>query len=282
MELSDADVESQPLPLPPPPKLSARLARVADATVAWVAEDPLLTTWEAQIGFPLMGDWTDMPATSQVAVVPAADMMFLEYSLAVSPARPTEWRGVVRGLDAGVSYVFRVRGVNESGAGAWSSCSNTVTVQPDGSLLNDEQCASPAPPVPPHQSLRAVARSDSRFIACRDTWTDWALSWLATRESAEVQDSNLKLALERQDQLRELRRCARARSPCALPPPESTEADEAHLPPHDCGQCEAQGARRASRKDRGSKSYGSRYGADRAGTTPAEVKASQPSPGRVE
>eukprot|EP01047_Picozoa_sp_COSAG01_P016098 COSAG01_NODE_817_length_13376_cov_2.970101_11_plen_122_part_00 len=79
-----ADLESQPPSPPGAPQLSAELAAQSGTALAWrmpaplptdggdsnraAAPEALITGWELQMGFPLLGGWDDVPCTSEAWV----------------------------------------------------------------------------------------------------------------------------------------------------------------------------------------------------------------------
>jgi hypothetical protein len=89
-----ADLESQPPSAPGVPQLSAELAAQSGTALAWrmpaplptqqqqqqqqqqdggdsnraAAPEALITGWELQMGFPLLGGWDDVPCTSEAWV----------------------------------------------------------------------------------------------------------------------------------------------------------------------------------------------------------------------
>jgi hypothetical protein len=133
------DMEMQPPPAPAAPTMRMDMVPSLGAMIGWTyspAEAAALSTlsitsWEAQWGFPVLGSWEDLPTTTGAQEGEDADLLFMKIT---TFDVVKEWRASVSGLDRGSWYVFRVRGVNETGPGAWSEVSVALCVRPDKTI----------------------------------------------------------------------------------------------------------------------------------------------------
>eukprot|EP01044_Picomonas_judraskeda_P018009 COSAG03_NODE_3491_length_1984_cov_1.900796_1_plen_211_part_00 len=135
------DMESQPPPPPRAPVMDMQhVASRASGHLRWRVEpSDRIGSWEAQWGFPVMGSWEDLPTTTaEVEGGTDGEMLFMairgirsESSALTSQA---VFQATVTGCEVGQWLVFRVRGVNEAGAGEWSGVSPAIAVQSDSSV----------------------------------------------------------------------------------------------------------------------------------------------------
>lgn len=135
------DMESQPPPPPRAPVMDMQhVASRASGHLRWRVEpSDRIGRWEAQWGFPVMGSWEDLPTTTaEVEGGTDGEMLFMairgirsESSALTSQA---VFQATVTGCEVGQWLVFRVRGMNEAGAGEWSGVSPAIAVQSDSSV----------------------------------------------------------------------------------------------------------------------------------------------------